>query len=157
MTSTHTGNATAETPSNRLSVSLWITQTLLALTFAGGGIWKLLTPIPQLAKMIPWAGEVSPALLYTTAFFDLLGGLGLLLPSVTRIRPGLTVVAALACLALQLSAIVFHFSRSETADTPFNFLLVALLLFVAWGRHSKAPIPPRRQSPSVEVQGRRST
>jgi hypothetical protein len=41
------------------------------------------------------------------------------------------------------SAIVFHFSRGEAADTPFNFLLVALSLFVAWGRHSKAPIAAR--------------
>jgi len=41
------------------------------------------------------------------------------------------------------SAIVFHFSRGEALNTPFNFLLVALSLFVAWGRWSKAAIPPR--------------
>lgn len=130
-------------PSKGLGVSLWTVQGLLALTFVGGGIWKLATPIPQLAGMIPWAGEVSPVLLYTTAAFDVLGGLGLLLPSVTRINPQLTVLAALGCVALQVSAVVFHFSRGEAADTPFNFLLIALLVFVVWGRHSKAPITPR--------------
>jgi hypothetical protein len=36
-----------------------------------------------------------------------------------------------------------HFSRGEAAHTPFNFRLVALSFFVAWGRHSKAPIAPR--------------
>ena len=118
-------------------------QWLLAVTFVGTGVWKLATPIPELAAMIPWAGQVSPGLLYATAAFDLLGGLGVLLPSLTRLKPGLTVLAALGCVALQASAIVFHFSRGEMANTPFNFSLIALALFVAWGRRSKVAIPPR--------------
>jgi uncharacterized membrane protein len=130
-------------PSKGLNIGLWIVQGLLAVTFVGTGIWKLATPIPQLAAMIPWAGQVSPGLLYATAVFDILGGLGVLLPSVTRSKPGLTVLAALGCVALQASAIIFHFSRGEAANTPFNLLLVALALFVAWGRRTKAPIEPR--------------
>jgi hypothetical protein len=126
-----------------MSIALWIVQSLLALTFVGGGLWKLVTPVSELGAKMPWMGEVSPAFLYATAAFDILGGLGVLLPSVTRIEPGLTVLAALGCAALMASAIVFHFSRGEAADTPFNFLLVALSLFVAWGRHTKAPIAPR--------------
>jgi hypothetical protein len=55
----------------------------------------------------------------------------------------LTPLAAVGCAALQASAIVFHVSRGEAANTPFNFLLVALSLFVAWGRRAKAPIAPR--------------
>jgi uncharacterized membrane protein len=133
----------SEAPTRRLGIGLWIVQGLLALTFAGTGIWKLATPVPQLAKLIPWAGQVSPSLLYATAGFDLLGGLGILLPSVTRIKPGLAVLAALGCVALLASAIVFHFSRGEARNTPFNFLMAALALFVAWGRHWKAPITPR--------------
>lgn len=129
--------------STGLGVGLWIVQALLALTFAGTGIWKLVTPIPELASKFPWMGEVSPGFLYATAIFDLLGGLGVFLPSVTRIKPSLTVLAALGCAALQASAIVFHVSRGEGANTPFNFLLLALALFVAWGRRSKAPIAPR--------------
>jgi MYXO-CTERM domain-containing protein len=33
-----------------------------------------------------------------------------------------------------VGAIVFHLSRGEAADTPFNALLAALALVVAWGR-----------------------
>jgi hypothetical protein len=40
-------------------------------------------------------------------------------------------------------AIVFHISRGEAADTPFDFVLAALALFVAWGRRKQAPIAPR--------------
>jgi hypothetical protein len=129
-------------PSRGLNVALWIVQGLLALNFAGAGIWKLVTPIPELASKMPWMGEVSPAFLYTTAVFDLLGGLGVLLPSATRIKPELAVLAALGCVALMLGAIVFHVSRGEGANTPFNFILIALSLFVAWGRR-RAPIAPR--------------
>ena len=136
-------NARAGSAGSPVGTGLWIVQGLLALTFVGTGIWKLATPIPQLAAMIPWAGQVSPGLVYATAVFDLLGGLGVLLPSATRIKPGLTVLAALGCAALQVSAIVFHLSRGEAANTPFNVLLVALSLFVAWGRRSRAPIAPR--------------
>jgi hypothetical protein len=43
------------------------------------------------------------------------------------------VLAALGCAALMVGAAIFHVSRGEAADTPFNILLVALSLFVAWG------------------------
>lgn len=114
--------------------ALWIVQGLLSILFVGTALWKVLTPIAKLAAMIPWAGQVSPSFLYLTALFDLLGGLGVLLPSLTRIKPWLTPLAGVGCGALQVFAIVFHLSRGEAANTPFNFLLVALSAFVAWGR-----------------------
>jgi hypothetical protein len=125
-----------------LSAVLWGVQILLAVTFVGTSLWKVLTPIPKLAAMIPWAGQVSPAFLYFTAAVDFCGGAGLILPAALRARSGLTVWAALGCAALQVCAIVFHVSRGEAANTPFNFLLVALSLFVAWGRR-RAPAAPR--------------
>lgn len=144
MSTEPTEHARPAPPTSRLSTALFVAQGLLALTFVGTSVWKLATPIAQLAAQIPWAGQVSPGFLYMTALFDGLGGLGVVLPSVTRIRPGLAVLAALGCAALQASAIVFHLARGEAANTPFNILLVALSLFVAWGRRSRAPIEPRR-------------
>jgi len=135
--------ANAAKPSKELHVGLWVVQGLLAITLIGAGLWKLLTPISKLAEAIPWAGQVSSAFLQATAIFDLLGGIGLALPAITRIKPGLTVLAALGCAALQVCAIVFHVSRGEAAKTPFNVLLVALALFVFWGRWRRAPIEPR--------------
>ena len=129
-----------ERRSKGLGIALWIVQGLLAVTFAGTGIWKVATPIPELAAKMPWMGEVSPSFLYATALFDTLGGFGLVVPSLTRIRPGLTVLAALGCATLMASAIVFHIVRGEAASTPFNFVLAALALFVAWGRRVRAPI-----------------
>lgn len=140
MTTASTTRDPAPAHSRGLHIGLWIVQGLLALTFVGTALWKLATPIPDLATHMPWMGQVSPVFLYATAVLDLLGGLGVVLPSITRIRPGLTVLAALGCVALQAGAIVFHVSRGEVASTPFNVLLVALSLFVAWGRGTRAPI-----------------
>lgn len=136
--------STSTTPHGSLHVSLFITQGLLWFTFFGGGLWKLATPIDEIAQMMPWVGEVSPGFFYFTAVIDMLGGLGVLLPSLTRIKPHLTVLAAAGCVALQVCAAGFHLSRGEASDTPLNFVLIGLSLFVLWGRRSKAPIPARR-------------
>jgi uncharacterized membrane protein len=129
--------------STGLSVSLWVVQSLLCLLFAGTGVWKLLTPVPQLAAQFPWMGQVPVAFMRATGVIDLLGGIGLLLPAITRIKPGLTALAALGCAVLQACAIVFHVARGEAVSTPFNFLLLALSIFVFRGRRSKALIQPR--------------
>jgi hypothetical protein len=136
-------NRETQPSSKALHVALWIIQVLLAITFIGTALWKAVTPIAELAAQMPWMGQVSPAFLYATAVFDLLAGLGVVLPAVTRIKPGLTVLAALGGAALMLGAILFHVSRGEAANTPFNFVLIAFWLFVAWGRRAKAPIAPR--------------
>jgi uncharacterized membrane protein YphA (DoxX/SURF4 family) len=126
-----------------LRAGLWIAQVILAATFVGGGVWKLLTPVAEVAEAFPWAGETPTVLLHTTAVLDVFGGLGVLLPSLTRIRPGLAVLAALGCGALQLSAIVFHVVRGEGTEVGINVALLALALFVAWGRGRRAPVPAR--------------
>ncbi|RTQ45390.1 DoxX family protein [Hymenobacter gummosus] len=130
---------TSPQPTRTLNVLLWLVQTLLALLFVGTGLFKLFTPIRELAALWPWAGE-QPGLVPLTAAADLLGGLGLVGPALLRIRPQpLTRLAALGCAALQAAAITFHLMRGEQTNTPFNFALLALVLFVFWGR-GKAPL-----------------
>jgi uncharacterized membrane protein YphA (DoxX/SURF4 family) len=133
-------------PSRTLRVALWLVQLLLALTFVGTGVWKLATPIETLAEAMPWMGQVTPNFLYLAAVADLAVGLGILLPSLLRIEPGLTVLSAYGGVVLMACAIAFHLFRGEPEATPFNVLLLALALFVAWGRGSKAPIEPRTAS-----------
>ncbi|GAB3338025.1 DoxX family protein [Larkinella ripae] len=126
-------------PSKPLHIALWTVQILLALLFDGTGLFKLVTPILTLAGMWPWAGDY-PGLVRLTGVLDLAGGIGLVLPMFTRIRPGLRGLAALGCAALQVCAIGFHFARGEAANTPFNLVLLAFLLFVFWGRRNPAQI-----------------
>jgi hypothetical protein len=123
-----------EKPSGALNVGLWVVQGLIALTFVGGAIWKFLTPLSTIAGMIPWAGDVPPAFFYFTALVDLLGGIGVILPTITGIAPRVASAAAVGCATLMVCAIVFHVARGEAANTPFNFVMLGLAAFVAWGR-----------------------
>ena len=134
-------------PSKPLRIGLWAAQIVLALAFVGIGLMKLTTPIPDLAAMMKWAGEYPPAIVRFMGLIDLLGGIGVLLPTLTRILPRLSVLAALGCTVLQVLAIGFHVSRGEFQALPLNALLIALSVFVLWGRGRKAPIFPRARSP----------
>ncbi|PIT04063.1 membrane protein [Bradyrhizobium nitroreducens] len=138
--------ATFETPApgRIIRIGLWAAQVLLAFVFISAGLVKLTTPIPQLAAMMPWAGQYSETFVRSIALVDLAGGIGILLPALTRILPRLTVLAALGCAVLQVIALVFHLSRGEADVAPLNVVLLALSLFVLWGRNGKAPIAPRQ-------------
>lgn len=98
---------------------------------------KLAKSPAELAAMWPWAGEVSPALVKLTGIADLLGGLGLILPSLLRIKPALTSAAALGIVVLMICASVFHILRGEASQIGFNLVVAVLAGFVAWGRRKQ--------------------
>ena len=125
------------------NIGIWVAQVLGAGLFIMSGMMKTMTPIPELSAMMPWAGEYSATFVRFIGVIDIAGGLGLLLPSLTRILPRLTVIAAAACVPLQILAIGFHSMRGEFEVLPLNVVYIALALIVLWGRGRKAPIAPR--------------
>lgn len=139
----HTRSASHSPAGKALRIGLWAVQALMSVAFLLFGMQKLFTAPEALAAMwhTPWP-VAYPGLLRATGVIDALGGLGLLLPALTRIRPHLTVLAALGCVLLQLSAIAFHVARGEFAALPLNAVLLALVGFVLWGRR-RLPIAPR--------------
>jgi hypothetical protein len=138
-----TSPATVGADSKVLNICLWVAQVMLFVLFGGSGLTKLFTPIPQLSQMMPWAGQYSEHFVRMIGCIDLAGGIGVLLPSLTRIFPRVTVLAALCCVVLQVLAIGFHTSRGEFSPLPLNFVLLPLSIFVLWGRAKKVPIAPR--------------
>lgn len=137
-----TTHAMAPTANKFLSPALWTVQLLLAAFFLLTAFSKLVTPAAELAQSIPWTAEY-PGLVMLTALVDLLGGLGILLPALTRVMPRLTPLAAIGLIALQILAAAFHLSRGEGAVVPLNLVLIALAAFVWWGRSRARPIAPR--------------
>lgn len=129
--------------SRYLSAGLWLAQIFVVVVFIASGLAKLFTPLPELAAMMTWPGEYPVAFVRFIGLVDLTGGLGLLLPSLTRIRPRLSVLAAFCCVVLQILAIGFHASRGEFAVLPLNFVLLPLCVLVLWGRGRRLPILPR--------------
>jgi uncharacterized membrane protein YphA (DoxX/SURF4 family) len=135
--------ANPASPSFALRSGLWVAQALVGLPFIAIGLSKMLMPIAKLSAVIPWTGQLPELFVRSIGVIDLAGGLGMLLPALTRIKPGPTVAAALGCTVLQTLAIGFHISRGEAAITPLNFLFLALSVFVLWVRGRKAPTPAR--------------
>ena len=121
-----------------LHVALWIAQVLLAALFLFAGSIKLAKP-----AMVAEQGHLSLALVIFIGVSEVAGGLGVLLPALTRVRPALTPLAAVGLAAILVLAICFHLIRGEASHTPIPLAFLALAVFVAWGRSVKAPISPR--------------
>ena len=130
-------------PSKALNIGLWIVQVLLAAMFLMSGFMKLMTPVDALAQSLPWVTSVPPLLVKFIGFSEVAGALGLILPALTRIAPFLTPLAAAGLALIMLPAMGLHLMRGETPMIGMNLFLMALALFVAWGRFRKAPIASR--------------
>lgn len=123
-----------------INITLWIAQTLLALMFLMAGAMKLSQPIEKLVESLPWVSSTPISLVRFIGLSEVLGGLGLLLPSLLRIKPFLTTWAALGLALVMVLAAIFHGSRGEFSNIVMNFVMIAIALFIAWGRSTKAPI-----------------
>lgn len=128
-----------------MTIALWIVQILLAIAFGMAGFMKLSMPMDALAANgMTFVMHTPEWLVRFIGFAEVAGALGMILPAATRILPFLTPLAALGFAIIQVLAIGVHASLGETAMTlPMNLVLLALSLFVAWGRWKKAPIAPR--------------
>jgi putative oxidoreductase len=115
-------------------------QALLALAFLLAGVPKATLPILTLAKRIPWAKDVPEPLVRFIGVAEILGAAGLVLPALTGILPWLTVAAAIGLAFMMVAAIIFHLARGEASRIVANVVLLALLLFVLYGRLALAPL-----------------
>ena len=120
--------------SKALNIALWVVQLLLAACLVWAASLKLFQPIEKLAVMWPWAGQVSISLVKFTGIIDLLGGLGLVLPGLLKIKPRLTYFTALGIIVLMFVAGIFHISRGEGSQIMPNIVFALMAAFVAWGR-----------------------
>lgn len=132
----------AQRPSRGLHIGLWVAQVLLAAVFVMAGLMKLITPAAELAKA---TGALTPpvGVVRFIGVAEFAGALGLILPSLTRIRPGLTPLAAAGLVVVMVLATGYHLVRAEFSSAVVTTVIGSLAAFVAWGRSKKAPIWPR--------------
>lgn len=135
--------ADAPKPLKSLNIALWAAQVLLGGMFGMAGATKATRPIVELAQRMPWAAEIPEGLVRFIGVSELAGGIGLLLPALTRIRPGLTPLAAAGLTTIMALASMFHLTRGEWGGIVVNAVLGGVAAFIAWGRYRKAPIPSR--------------
>lgn len=124
---------------NRL---LWVLQIVLGLFFLVFGILHFVVP-EGLPGPTEWMYELSDGLHLVSGVAEILGGLGLILPAVTGIRPELTVWAAAGLAIVMVGAAIWHAGRGEVLQILLNLVNAAVLVFVAYGRARLAPLPAR--------------
>jgi len=125
---------------NAANITAWVLQILLGGMFIMTGAMKTFTPIEQLAESLPWVTQVPLALVKFIGTAELLGGLGLILPSLLKIKTKLTPVAAIGIVLIMIFASIFHISRGENSVIGMNLILAVLAGVVAWLRLKKAPL-----------------
>ncbi len=126
-----------------MKTGLWVAQVLLALVFGAAGTLKTLTPAAELAQTMPWVAHVPDWLPRVAGISEVLGALGLILPSALRIKPVLTPIAAAGLVLVMVLAGALHASLGEFQALPANLTLAGLAAFVWWGRTKALPIDPR--------------
>lgn len=126
------------------NIGLWVVQIALAAFYAMVGFMKVSQDIAALvASGMTYAGDYPELLTRFIGTMELLGAVGIIVPAATRILPGLTPLAALGFCTIQVLAMGVHISRAEYFVLPMNLVLLALSVFVVWGRTRKAPIHAR--------------
>lgn len=118
-----------------MNILLWIIQVLLALLFLFGGGVKLIMPIEEMVKQT----GMSALLLRFIGVCEVLGALGLILPGLLRIRPGLTPLAALGLLIIMIGATALTLKSGGLAMALMPLVTGLLSAFVAYGRWRLEP------------------
>lgn len=118
-----------------MNIALWATQILLMAVFGFSALVKG-TQSTQRAVALGMTGVVDVPLpvMRLTAFSEVLGVLGLALPYLTGVLPILTPLAAICLGLIMVPAARIHLGLSEPVTAFGNMILLALCLFVAWGR-----------------------
>lgn len=116
--------------------ALWVVQWLLAALFLWAGGLKLVMPIEEMTAQIAFPG----AFLRFLGVVEVLGALGLILPGLTHIRPGLTPLAAAGLVIVMIGATVVTATAMGPAIALVPFVTGLLAAFVAIGRWHIVPL-----------------
>ena len=125
-----------------MTYALWIVQILLAAVFLFAGGMKLVLPLDQLTGPVALPGWFIRFI----GVCEVLGGLGLILPGLLRIRPGLTPLAAVGLVIIMIGAIVITLIGGLLPAALISLLVGVLAAFVAYGRWRLVPLPAARHS-----------
>lgn len=118
-----------------MNVALWIMQALLAALFLFAGVMKLVLPIEEMTKQMAMPG----LFLRFIGVCEVLGAIGLIVPWLLRIRPGLTPLAAAGLVIIMIGATVVTLLIGDIAMALVPLVVGILCIFVAYGRWRLTP------------------
>ena len=118
-----------------MTYALWVVQGLLAAVFLFAGGMKLVLPLEKLAGPVTLPGSFVRFI----GVCEVLGALGLILPGLLRIRPGLTPLAAAGLVIIMIGATMVTLAVGEITAAVISAVVGLLAAFVAYGRWRLAP------------------
>jgi uncharacterized membrane protein YphA (DoxX/SURF4 family) len=118
--------------------TLWTLQILLALLFLFAGGAKFFMPVDQMTQGMPAALANGP-FMYFIGACEVLGGLGLVLPGLLKMKQGLTPLAACGLVMIMIGATVLSIPQGISLAV-FPLVTGILAAFVAYGRWRLAPL-----------------
>ncbi len=127
--------------------ALWIVQGLLAALFLFAGGMKLVLPIEAMTQQMPMPGWF----LRFIGVAEVLGALGLVLPGLLRVGPGLTPLAAAGLVIIMVGATTLTLASGDVGPALISLGVGIAAAFVAYGRSRLAPL--RGSSPPVAPPG----
>jgi uncharacterized membrane protein YphA (DoxX/SURF4 family) len=136
-----------------MNIALWIVQALLAALFLFAGSMKFIMPIEEMTKQMP---SMPGWFLRFIGVVEILGALGLILPGLLRIKPGLTPLAAAGLLIIMIGATVIGFMIGPASGALLPLIVAVLAAFIAYGRWRLVP-HPEKSSRFVDRVAPRST
>jgi uncharacterized membrane protein YphA (DoxX/SURF4 family) len=120
-----------------MNIALWVIQALLAALFLFAGGMKLVLPIEEITKQMPL--PLPGWFVRFTGVVEVLGGIGLILPWLLRIKPGLTPLAAAGLVIVMIGATVYTLAAGQIASAFFPIVVGLLCVFVAYRRWRPSP------------------
>jgi uncharacterized membrane protein YphA (DoxX/SURF4 family) len=128
-----------ESPRRRLimNIALWIAQGLLAAIFLFAGGMKFVVPMEEMMKQMPL--PLPAWFVWFTGIVEVLGAIGVILPWLLGIRPGLTPLAAAGLVIVMIGATVYTLAAGDIAPALISVAVGFLAAFVAYGRWRLAP------------------
>jgi uncharacterized membrane protein len=121
----------------------WVLQVVFGIYFVAVGVMHFIVP-DGLPDQMAWMYDLPTWLHYASGTAEILGGLGLILPGLTRIRTELTPLAAAGLAIVMIFAATWHVPRGEYTQIAGNLFMVAILAFIAYVRWRKHPLSAGR-------------
>ena len=100
-----------------MNIVLWVLQVLLAVAFFAHGLMALMPP-PEIAVLMNAA--LPRAFWVFLGVAEIAAAIGITLPGVTRILPGLVPAAAAGIMFVMVSATVWHIVRAEYSSAAIT-------------------------------------
>jgi len=132
--------------SRKMFVVLWVAQGLLAVMFMMTGLIKITMPIDTLSVILPWTPIIPLWLTRFIGICEVAGGIGLVMPTLFRIKPILTAWAAASLATVMLIATLFHMTTGYANMIGINLILGGVALFVAWKRFTCKLFTPKPET-----------